>query len=80
MHWLFFGKAFSSTLLQLRLLQHRFNIASTTSVQHHLCNIVFCSSTPTSLLQHHLLQHRFNTAFATSSFVASLLLLSGDKV
>jgi hypothetical protein len=82
MHKLSSGTVFSSTPLQQRLLQHCYNtifttlssiaLSSATSLQHHLCNIVFYNSASTPLLQHHLLQHHFNIAFATSSFATSI--------
>jgi hypothetical protein len=77
MHWLSFKRAFSATPLQQRLLQHHFNISSTTSssvasFQHHLCNVIFCSNTSTPLLQHHFLQCCFDTAFATLFFIETL--------
>jgi hypothetical protein len=50
MHWLSFGGMFSATPLQQRLLQHHFNIAFATLLQHCLCNIVFCSTASTRLL------------------------------
>ncbi len=60
------------------------NTISTTSfatpLQHHFCNIVFCSIASTPPLQHCLLQQHFNINSVAPSFTTSFLLLSGDKV